>query len=380
MQGIKRSFVIVLVVATTSTMGTPVAQANDTLAKGPRITMVDLGHLGRPWTMTTAMNNAGEVVGLGDAGDGLVHLFRWRRGVMTDLGVKGVFGPTTATGIDDHGRVIGSYAPPSMASIGFLWEEGKLTTFPFAPTVINNRGQIAGCQCETGGDRSRALLWDDGEVIDMTPPGVVRPYPRAINERGQVLLDVTMPAPGYPHRAMLWDSGRLTDLGGFGGLSTTAADMNERGEIVGGSQTADGVTHAFLWRAGVMHMLDSPDTASDAAALNNRGQVAGHLTGPDFQDRPVAWDRNAQMIDLGTDGRVGRAGLISEHGDVAGSDYLPNDNVFRPLLWRHGRPTELPRPPGTTTVSVTSFDQSGRKLAGSVFFEDRWQAVLWLIG
>jgi uncharacterized membrane protein len=92
----------------------------------------------------------------------------------------------------------------------------------------------------------------------------------------------------------------------------------------------------------------------------------------------VVWDRGG-ITDLGTDGRSGGANLLSENGDVAGIDVIPGDVVFRPFLWRRNTLTELPRPPGTTTSNLTSISHSGSKLAGSIFLEDRWQAVLWLI-
>ena len=40
----------------------------------------------------------------------------------------------------------------------------------------------------------------------------------------------------------------MTDLGTFGGRRSSAMAINARGEIVGASDTADGATHATLWR------------------------------------------------------------------------------------------------------------------------------------
>ena len=40
---------------------------------------------------------------------------------------------------------------------------------------------------------------------------------------------------------------RLTDLGTLGGTTSGGRDLNESGQVTGGSTTADGGFHAFLW-------------------------------------------------------------------------------------------------------------------------------------
>ena len=45
----------------------------------------------------------------------------------------------------------------------------------------------------------------------------------------------------------------MIDLGTLGGASSGAEAVNDSGQVVGGSQTASGANHAFLWtQAGGM--------------------------------------------------------------------------------------------------------------------------------
>lgn len=72
----------------------------------------------------------------------------------------------------------------------------------------------------------------------------------------------------------------VTPLGERGD-SVTARDLNDRGQIAGHYVRADGVMRAFRWEAGQYQDLETPpELASYAMALNDAGDVAGHLSPP----------------------------------------------------------------------------------------------------
>jgi probable HAF family extracellular repeat protein len=79
--------------------------------------------------------------------------------------------------------------------------------------------------------------------------------------------------------AILWPDGTMSDLGTLGGRAGAgAAAVNDRGQIVGYSQTAAWLGHAFLWNAGGMTDLGgggAPTTGIVATGISERVEVVG---------------------------------------------------------------------------------------------------------
>jgi probable HAF family extracellular repeat protein len=202
--------------------------------------MWDLGTLpGATTSLARAINNRGQITGLSGytlGGTNEIHAYLWERGTMTDLGTMGT-GFSDGRGINDRGQVVGVTWTSS-----FLWEDGVMTPIPIAGD-INNRGQIVGTG-ETPDGRSHAMLWDDGQTIDLgTLPGDDSSEAYAINNRGQV-VGRSFHSSRFPRtRAFLWTSGTMIDLGLLPGDEWGhAADINDHGDIVGMSGE-----HAVLW-------------------------------------------------------------------------------------------------------------------------------------
>ena len=49
----------------------------------------------------------------------------------------------------------------------------------------------------------------------------------------------------------------MQDLGTLGGNYSHAYGINDNGQVVGGSETKDGITHAFLYSNGSMRALNN---------------------------------------------------------------------------------------------------------------------------
>jgi probable HAF family extracellular repeat protein len=85
--------------------------------------MIDLGTLGGSFSVATAVNNRGEVVGYSAVpGDASYHAFVWTAASgMVDLGTLGG-DLSVARGVNDNGRIVG-YATTSgnVATRAAMW-------------------------------------------------------------------------------------------------------------------------------------------------------------------------------------------------------------------------------------------------------------------
>lgn len=236
----------------------------------------DLGTLDERGTGTAlAVNDRGEVVGENQTfiRGGETRAFIWRRGVLTDLGGTG---DRSATGINNHGQVIGVHYTEA-GGRGFRWQRGVLTDLgtlggaEAVPTDINERGQIVGTSTTADGSR-HAFLWQDGRMTDLGPPAVDSGAV-AINDRGQVIGWTSTPTAIGSFR---WQRGVRTSVAGYAG------DLNEQGWIAG--TTAGQPRQAFLLRK---NRLVTGGRSAAVTALNERGLLVGWTDVPDGQHATV---------------------------------------------------------------------------------------------
>jgi probable HAF family extracellular repeat protein len=113
-----------------------------------------LPNLGGTWTVASAINNLGVVVGFGELADGTLHPFRW----------------TASGGMEDLGL------PPG-------------ATHAYARTVTKS-GRIAVTaefhDAATGDVTSRLFLLADGQWVDLRPANLGSTYAGGINEKLQL--------------------------------------------------------------------------------------------------------------------------------------------------------------------------------------------------
>jgi probable HAF family extracellular repeat protein len=344
------------------------AQDNSSLghkSKHQQYKLIDMGTFGGPASLIApsfgggpenpgrAVTNRGVIVGAAQTpipdpncnGCFVFHAFRWQDNVLTDLG--------TLQGVD------------SDLSSGANW--------------INDRGWIAGFSYIGGLDpltaspASHAVLWRNGEILDLGTLGEDFGAANALNNSGQVVgfsLNA-IPDPvsilGLPTevRAFLWQNGVMQDLGTLGGLDAIASAVNESGQVAGISSTntvpnaTTGIptVHPFLWNRGRMidlGTLGGTNSGVDGPIilLNNRGQVAGTSTlAGDVAVHPFLWEHGV-LKDLGTlGGDTGFVTWINDGGDVIGTADLPGPSgsqSHHAFLWRNGVKTDLGSLGGTS--------------------------------
>jgi probable HAF family extracellular repeat protein len=310
----------------------------------------------------------------GDAGHGAANINN-----------RGIAAGTADTNTPDpnypnFNPLITSIGPYPFVYHAFLTKNGSptdLEALPGAndssPTFITENGLVSGISLNgsidplTGWPEERAVLWQDGKIIDLGTLGGYESQAgfSGVNSRGQVTGFSGNAIPdqasffglGTQTRAFLWDKRNgMQDIGTLGGPDAAAAFINERGQIVGISTTGLLTVDPFLWEPPTRRypngrMVDLGSLGGtfgffgDGFALNNRGQVVGlsNLAG-DLTAHPFLWTAPGPMRDLGTlGGPTGIANAINDAGEVVGfADRSPDaPTVTDAFLWKNGSMTDL---------------------------------------
>jgi probable HAF family extracellular repeat protein len=222
------------------------AQASPT----PRWTITEIGTFGSTGSYPNAVNNRGQVVGASNKRipGHIAEVFRCfvrENEVMQDIGTPS-FDSCQAFGITDRGTVV---AWTGYGDQAYLWKDGQWTyAAPGIPTAIN---------------RSEAIVGS---------------YWNGAGYRGYYVRD-----------------GVLFGIGTFGGNASNASSLNDKGVVVGSASVDDtrGVSHAFVWKDGVMTDLGTLPGKEDSHAtnINNHGVIVGYST--------TSWlDRTAFIADV----------------------------------------------------------------------------------
>jgi probable HAF family extracellular repeat protein len=281
----------------------------------------DIGTLGGGFSDATAINAAGQVVGMSTRADDHSHAFLWQNGVMQDLGTLGWTGGPSITseamGINATGQVVG-WAWTAQANIrAFRWDCTRMRRLGGLENVIGRAHGIS----------------NNGRIV------------------GQF---------GEPDgQAFRWKAGVVEPLGTLSGGSSIAKAVNDNGTVVGWSTSSEGVQRAFVWQSGVMSSLGTlGGSFSGAYAINALGQIVGESGPPnDFPTHAFLW-KNGTMYDVGQ----GSARGINRNGWIAGSRIVPAVTGHTngvPTLWK---PSDAPPPrplnPGFVRVGSLFFASS----------------------
>jgi probable HAF family extracellular repeat protein len=221
---------------------------------------------------------------------------------------------SAATAINDAGEVVGISGTCDVAVGAFsarhalLWVNGQPIRLPTlggkgwnTPMAINSAGTIVGFS-DTSGDVSggvltanfQATLWTAGGLVNLhTLPGDATAEATGINDFNQI-VGTSFDAAGAP-RVFLWENGQIYDLNTLVQPNAPlylleSGDINDRGEITGlACVLVDGacgpVVHTFVAIVAPGAASSPPQLASAQLAMPDalkerlrQGRLFGHTT------------------------------------------------------------------------------------------------------
>jgi probable HAF family extracellular repeat protein len=352
----------------------------------PRYKLIDLGTFGGPSStsedLAQVANNRGTAVGAADtpfpdpfapncasASCFVQHAFQWQGGVLTDLGTLPGGSSSWAESISDNGQIVGRSQNGLIEPvtglpqwIAVLWRQGEIIELgtlggaQSAAFTINNRGQATGIAANAIPDpfslagfatQTRAFLWENGVMRDLGTLGGPDSFGQYVNERGQVVgFSYTDSTPndstGVPTvHPFLWENGRMLDLGSLGGTFGQVNGLNNRGDVVGDmTLPGDEIHHPFLWARGTLTDLGTfGGSNGSATAVNNSGEVVGVADFPgDILHNAFLW-KNGSMTDLGNLGITSFAHSINSRGQIVGGSRVSGvPSQISAFLWENGGP------------------------------------------
>lgn len=251
-----------------------------------------------------------------------------------------------------------------------------------AVSDINDAGRATGSASQQG--QQRAVIWNDGRIVDLGIPGAGTSRGVAVDAAGRVACLATDPVGEFVCRGLLCDpDGESVDLE----LRTSMADsrcdvcgMNNLGQVVGAIRLADGTWEPAVWDRGgaAVSLGASPGRAKD---INDMGQVAGYVgSGP--MERACVWEPQADGSYAMTwvappSAGVSRAVAINDAGMVVGRAFARDDGRLRAFAYSSETGMrELPRPAGACIYWACDISDKGWIVGAAVGSGPR--AVLWI--
>jgi probable HAF family extracellular repeat protein len=266
-------------------------------------------------TNAIGINDRGQIVGRFADPRGALHGFLLNGDVFTRIDFPGAT-ETLLVGINDRGQIAGAFSDREQfvdwfndlnnaaGSHGFLLDDRAFTSIDFpgtpgaVPYGINDRGRIVGSFID-GRGKAHGFLWDNGDFTKIDVPGATLTTGNGINKRGQIVgtfIDDVDVAHGY----LLDDKGFTTIDHPAAAMTTEVLGIDNRGQIVGAFIDAGGAVHGFLaTKENFSGEVIGVGSGAEKAAV----EIVGTFTSPTDLDLSVATLTIASLLDERAGGR-----------------------------------------------------------------------------
>ena len=257
-------------------------------------TFTTIGVPGATSTSVSGINDAGQIVGSYETGEGEPKGFVDNGGVFTTISLPGAT-ILSANGINDAGQIVGNLREGDTYQ-GFLDNGGVFTrisvpgaTGTSAANGINDAGQIVGSY-RTGDVGAPQGFVDNGGVFTrISVPGALTSYANGINDAGQIVGTYITAEINGKELGFVDNGGTFTTISVPGALvlGTVANGINDAGQIVGtyglelkvDGKTQGSTTQGFVDNGGVFTTISvsgaTPFTGTWATGINDAGQIVG---------------------------------------------------------------------------------------------------------
>jgi hypothetical protein len=272
---------------------------------------------GYQWTIPTAVNNQGLIVGYAQptgttAG---VDAFIW----SDRAGFQRLATDAVATDVNARGDVTGyryecSTFPGGAVCRpnGFIWNErsGFVELDDLIPNAINNKGDVAG-QCPAGQTLAACAIIDGVRTQWICEADDCGQIATAINARGEVVG--YRATPGFEEAMLFPRRGDPVSLG-----EQTAEDINDAGVVAGRAPSPVWPSNATLWTPRGVIQAPSLSTTV-ASSVNSRGEAAGVRFGSGDGNAAFYWDgRSDVLVFLAPLASYSEATDINDRGEIIG--------------------------------------------------------------
>jgi len=205
---------------------------------------------GQP-NLANKINNYGTIVGsyFPNPGSGNQQAYkRYGNGAVVTLKSPSGAGLTIPYGINNAGKIVGSYVTTTSVQKGFTYLNGAYTTFYHSgwsllePQAINRQGVIVGSYDDSS-SKTHGFAYSNGQWVTVNVPGASHTAIVGINDWGS-MVGWYVPKGSSTSRGFLYKNGKFSTVEYAGKPGFSVDGINNLGHIYG-----DGSGSSFIGKA-----------------------------------------------------------------------------------------------------------------------------------